>query len=175
MSNLSMKSKTEFLASMERLTTEAAAISHTEIATALESVPENDFTVAEWYKLTDFALDQIGKWQVKWLFSPAQTPDTVAQTEAEAWERLWDVFSKALVEQVPEVEVELHEKKRLSIPQQLMRQKVQQESGNRPAMFASSVTSRLAIVLNSLGCKSIAHRLYARALFPSGSVGRAQG
>ncbi|MFI4922595.1 MAG: hypothetical protein ACHP6J_02645 [Burkholderiales bacterium] len=172
MPDLSIKSKTEFLASLERLTTEATSISHDEMVAAFKSVPDNNVTAAEWYKLVDFAVDQIGQWQVKWLFSSAQAPDTIAQTEADAWERLRDVFSKALVEIVPGIEGELRHKKDLVIAQRLLEWKVQQDHGGRASKLASSVMSRLAITLNRFGCKGIAQRLYAKALYPPGTVGR---
>ena len=171
----SRRSKAEFLTWLERLTNEATAISHDEIVSAFESVPENDFTTAEWYKLVDFALDQICQWQVKWLFSSAQAPDSMAQTEADAWERLWKVFSKALVDIVPGIEGPLLEKKDLLIVQHLIKRKLQQEGGNRAAVLASSVMSHVAITLYGLGCKGIARRLQTRALYPTGTVGRTQG
>jgi hypothetical protein len=174
MPDISIKSKTEFLASLERLTTKGTAISHDKMVTAFKSVPDSDVTAVEWHKLVDFAVDQIGQWQVKWLFSSTQAPDTIAQTEADAWERLWDVFSKALVETVPGIEGELRHKKDLVIAQCLLEWKVQQDHGNRASMLASSVMSRLAITLNGLGWKGIARRLYTRSLYPSGTVGRAR-
>lgn len=175
MLHLSLNSKAEFLASLARLTSEATALPHDEIVSAFKSVPENDFTSAEWYEVVEFALNQIGEWQVKWLFSPAQAPDTRAQTETDAWERLWDVFSQTLVDKVPEIKEQLRRKKDLLISQRLLQQKLQQDRGNPAAALAASMMGRLAIALNRLGCGGIARRLYKRALYPSGTVGRAQG
>ena len=172
MLDTSPKSKTEFLASLERLTKEAAAVSHDDMARALKSVPEQDFTASEWGKVVDFALDQLGQWQAKWLFSSARAPDTRAEAQNEAWEHLWSVFSKALADKVPGIEEALLRKKDLSTAKYLLERKVQQDRG--AAKLASLVMSRLAITLNSLGFRGIAYSLYKRALYPSGSVGRAQ-
>jgi hypothetical protein len=174
MLDLSITSKKDFLTSLEQLTTQAAAISHDQMMTALESVPVNVFTAPELYKLVDFALDQIGQWQVKWLFSSAQAPDTIAQTEADAWERLWDLFAKSLVETVPEIKDQLRGIKDSSIAERLLQRKLEQDRGSRAAMLASSMMSRLANMLNRLGCQGIARTLYTRALYPSGTVGRAR-
>lgn len=174
MLDLSTTSKKDLLASLEQVTAKAAAISHNQMMTALESVPENDFTAAEWHKLVDFAQGQIGQWRVKWLFSSAQAPDTIAQAEDDAWERLWDLFSKSLVEAVPEIEAQLHNVKNLSVTQRITERKLEHDRRNRAAVIVSSVMSRIAITLNRLGCKGVARWLYTRALYPSGTVGRAQ-
>ena len=170
----SIKSKTEFLAALERLTIDAAALPNDEMVKAFESVPENNFTLAEWYKLVEFALNQISQWQVKWLFSSAQAPDTRAQIENDAWKRMWDVFSKALIDRKPEIEEQLRKIKDLSIAQKILERKLQLDSGNQAAVFATSTMGSLSLTLNRLGFRGIARGLYKLALFPSGSVGRAQ-
>ena len=170
----SPKSKTEFLAALDLTTNEAAAILHDELERELESLTDKDFTAAEWNKVVDFALDQLSQWQVKWLFSSSQAPDTKAQTETKEWELLWRRFSQALGDKVPGIEEQLRRKKDLLIAQRLLERKTKQDSGSRGAMFASSTMSSLAITLNQLGYRSIAQRLYKRALYPSGTVGRAK-
>ena len=111
MLDTSPKSKTEFLASLDRLTNDALPISNDNLVRALKSVPEQDFTASEWNEVVDFAIDQLGQWQAKWLFSYARAPDTRAEAQTEAWDHLWSILSKALADKVPGIEEQLLRKK----------------------------------------------------------------
>jgi hypothetical protein len=84
---------------------------------------------------------------------------------------LWDTLSKALTDKVPEVKEQLQRKKDLLTAQYLLEQKLL----DRGDTLASSAMGRLALTLNSLGLRGAAHWLYKRALYPPGSVGRAEG
>jgi hypothetical protein len=164
------KSKTAFLASLQSLG--ATPISHEQMALALKSVPETDFTAAEWNNVVEFALRQLALWRVQWLFSSAQAPDTAAKAEDDAWERLWGAFYSALADKVLEVAHPLHRKKGLVIAQALLQRKLQLDGDSTLRKWSASAGGGLAIALNRLGCRRIAGDIYKRTLYPPGTVGR---
>ena len=131
-------------------------------------------TPAEWKKVVDFSTGQVSRWQVEWLFSPASAPNLRASTELGAWRELWRLFSKTLIDQVPEVDEPLRQQHDLTAAQYLLNRKLQHDAGNPWARIASPVLGRVAITLNRIGLQHIGRKLYSVALYPPGSVGRAE-
>ena len=175
MPTLSANSKAELLASIERLTSAVIGTPWQDMARAIKSVPDQNFTAQEWEKVVNFSIDQIALWQCEWLFSSAQQPDTNAKNEAEGWGKLWEVFFNTLTEMVPEVEGPLQRKKNLLVAQKQLERKIKHDDGSRGASFASGAMSNLAIRLHRIGFTNLASSLYRRALYPSGTVGRVGG
>lgn len=172
--DLSAKSKSEFLASLNSPADRNALISHNDFASTLLSVPEDNFTAAEWNKIADFALNQLSEWQAEWLFSSARAPDRKAQGETEAWESLWNTVADQLTNAIPEVKGSLQERKDLVLTERILERKLQQDNGRVAARFKSLAMSYSAHILNALGFKGAARKLMAGALYPAGTVGRAQ-
>lgn len=172
---LRVSNKAEFLAALERLTSEGALLPNEEMVRAFSSLEGANFTMPELKTIVDFAVEQIGQWQARWLFSSAQAPDIGAEAEADEWERVWDGFSTELMENVSGLEELLRRGKDLVVAKRLLERKLELDGGSRIRRFASWAMGGLAIALHRLGCGGIAQDIYKKALFPSGTVGRLKG
>lgn len=145
---------------------------HARFMAAYHSLPDATLSMPDVKQIVDFSVEQLGHWQSKWLFSPAAQPDVVAQAETNAWERTWEVFSKILTDNVPEIGTTLRRAKDLTVAAQLLSWRLQMTHGGNALLTGVSACSQL---LNTIGCRNAAHRLYRRALYPAGSVGRLEG
>ncbi len=166
----SQPSKAAFLYLLERFAAEP--VPHQKVVGAFQAIPEEDLTTEELKKLVDFSVSQLALWRVRWLFSSADTPDTVAKGEDDGWERIWNVFSSVLAEKVPDVAEPLRRMKDLSVGQALIQRKLEQDGSSTLRKWWASSAGGFAITLNRLGFQSVAAQLYKRALYPRGTVGR---
>jgi hypothetical protein len=157
------------LESVDRLAHSGELVSHTAMARVLESVKGN-VPVADLNKVVDFALTQLARWQVEWLFSPARTPNVHAQAESKEWERLWEALLKALTKQLPDVDQPLRQKKALVILHAQMARRL----GDDGNAFAAAM-SYVGHALNHVGLRSASVWFMKKALYPSNSVGRGSG
>ena len=174
MHTISTESKVAFLTSIEALSGRHDVVDHEQFHRDFESLPVDDFTLAEWKQVVDFSTDQVSRWQVEWLFSPASSPNVHASAELEAWRQLWMVFSKSLVDQIPEVGEPLRRQHDLTAAQYLLERKLRHDAADSWARITSPVLSRIAIILNGIGLQSVGRKLYCLALYPPGSVGRSE-
>ncbi len=174
MHTISTESKVAFLASLEGLNDRHDVIDHEQFNRAFQELPVEDFTPAEWKKVIDFSTDQVSRWQVEWLFSPVSAPNVHASTELEAWRQLWILFSKTLVAQVPEIDEPLRQQHDLIAARYLLTCKLQHDATDSWARITSPVLGRVAITMNRIGLQRIGRKLYSLALYPPGSVGRAE-
>jgi hypothetical protein len=163
--------KATFLMSLEELAAEP--VPHQQIVQAFTSIGDaENFTAAEFKKLVDFSVFQLALWRVRWHFSSADAPDTAAEGEDAGWQRLWDVFSSALAEKVPDVAEPLRQVKDLSVGQALIQRKLEHDGMSILRKWWAAGAGGLAIALKRIGFRGIAQELYKRALYPRGTVGR---
>jgi hypothetical protein len=126
------------------------------------------------HQLLTFAAEQQGMWQCKWLFSPISNSDIDARNNMECYSILWKTFADSLVKIVPDIDRVIGEERKLLNLKYSLERRVE-ETKNRPILTSWNVVlSKLSFFFNSIGFKNLAERLYAIALFPSGSVGREQ-
>ena len=166
------KSKLDFLADLVEGMRGETLEAHNRFVSAFEALPESNFTMPEWKKVVDFAVHQHAQWTVRWLFSPASHPDVDARGESEAWEKLYDSFSKKLVENVPEVERPLRRATDLILSQRVLARRLQSRRGSDALWGALGFLGRF---LYTVGFKSAARALYRIALYPPGTIGRHGG
>ena len=174
MHTISTESKGAFLASIETLSGRHDLVDHERFHRDFQNLPVDDFTPTEWKKVVDFSTDQVSRWQAEWLFSSASAPNVRASKELEAWRQLWMLFSKSLIDQIPEVGEPLRKQHDLATAQYLIRHKLQYEATNFWARITSPVLGRIAIIMNRIGLQSVGRKLYCLALYPPGSVGRSE-
>lgn len=130
-------------------------------------------SAVQWRRIAACSASWMGRWESAWMFSPAYAPDETAVSEYEGWRRIWSESCTILVEHSPELQTELATEQRL---QSLQHTRRRREAYNRtkPGESISSILySQTAYVINKLGFNAKAVQLYARHLYPCGSVGRA--
>jgi hypothetical protein len=86
---------------LQSLSSSNSAVSIEQIEQLIKKMPEN-ITTAELHDLINFVSEQLGILEAEWAFSPLTSPNTIAKTKAEAWDKLWKVCSSILFEQVPD-------------------------------------------------------------------------
>jgi hypothetical protein len=106
------------------------------------------------------------------LFSAAASPDTEAAREFEGWRQVYATCSEAMVERLPEVREDIERRHRM-VALQCALELQQRYVKERPIQrLCSAILSQSAIILHRVGIGVFAERLYARALYPNGTVGR---
>ena len=139
----------------------------------LEDIPEDhSLSLTDWHKVVQFCADQLGRWQVRWLFSDAKSPDERAGTELKAWAELWEHCAGALIERVSSVRGELYRHRDLSVLHRAVDRRERELRSRVVTGRAVSALSHLALLCNRLGAKAIGRQLYRLAIYPPGSVGR---
>jgi len=129
-------------------------------------------TAAQWRRIAACSADYMGRWESAWMFSPAYAPDETAVSEYEGWRSVWNESVATLLEKSPELQAELATEQRL---QSLNHTRRRREAYNRtkPGESLSSILySQIAYVINKLGFSAKAVQLYAKHLYPPGTVGR---
>lgn len=161
------------LRDIDELANRDAEIRSDDLRRLLEDSPEDhSLSLNDWHKVVQFCADQLGRWQVKWLFSDATSPDESAATELKAWAELWEQCAGALIERVSGVRDELYRHRDLSVLHRALEKRERELRGRIVAGRAVSALSHLALVCNRLGAKAIGRQLYRIAMYPPGSVGR---
>jgi len=142
---------------------------------ALERLLDDKGAVSteQWRRIAACCANRMGRWESAWMFSPAYAPDETAVSEYEGWRRIWNESVAMLVEHSPELQTELATEQRL---QSLKHTRMRRDAFNRtkPGESLSSILySQTAYVINKLGFNAKAVQLYAKHLYPCGTVGRA--
>jgi hypothetical protein len=137
-----------------------------------QQVDHQGLSLAEWHEVVSFASDQCGRWQARWLFSPAATPDRAAKQEFDGWRLLYVACAEALLARVPEVRERLDRRHEMTALRHALGRRLQQTEGRTLHRIGSAVLSQAAGAVRRLGLRHLAGRLEAAALYPSGSVGR---
>ena len=142
---------------------------------AFEAILNQDqtgsFSLPEINRILGFISDQHGYWHAEWTFSEALDPNTVAQTESENWDILWQAFAKSLKEAAPETAEPMAHLHQMIKLKHTVKQRVAYNESRPLERFFTSVLSRSAIFLKKIGFSSIASHIYSASLFPRGTVG----
>ena len=174
--HLSDSPQTELFTRLRDLSSSNSRLPHMEFQRLLEATPEaRELSLPHWKEVVDFASDQCARWQAQWLFSAAASPDTTAAQEFEGWRQLYATCSAALVEHVPDIREQICHKHSLTALQHALQQQLEHTKGRPIRRLCSAILSGTAILLRRVGMCHFAERLYARALYPEGTVGRAGG
>lgn len=162
-----------FLASLRQFSVSGAPVPHAEFQRVIDH-ENREMPLAEWHEVVSFASKQCAQWQVRWLFSPAASPDTRAADEVEKWRKAYAAYVELLVERVPDVREPLEREHRLRAAQCALERRLDESKG-RPlsSRSLSPLLSKVAILLGRAGLRGAAGRLYATTLYPKGTVGRA--
>jgi len=126
--------------------------------------------VKGWAEIVTLASDQAARWLTLWLFSPAERPDRRAAEENKRWEAAYVAYSKALFEKVPAVRDDINKQHKLLVAQHAVSRRLAQHKGH----FPPGILSQAAIWCGRIGLERLSSNLYARALYPKGSIGRAE-
>jgi hypothetical protein len=137
---------------------------------AENSVP---LQLTEWNELVKFASNQCGRWQVRWLYSSATTPDKIAHQEWDGWHQLHTQLSDDLLTHVPDAKPHLDRAHEFRALHHALTQGLSQRGPVGRVWWG--FVSQVALLLKRVGLGSIGLRLYSMALYPRGTVGRTEG
>jgi hypothetical protein len=130
-------------------------------ATALDSV----LSLAE---------DQFCRWNIKWLWSPSDAPDTVAAEEQEAWWTIYEMFARQLSSIHSEMDGVIRRHLQARTAATALSAKIARDAKAPLRQIEARVSSFLCVCLDLLGLHGLAVRTANRWLFPPASVGRNQ-
>lgn len=123
-------------------------------------------------KIYDLICWQLGFWESQWMFSPANAPDTEAAAEYEGWRGYWFECYETLLARDPEQQAQLLGKQRLNSLNQTRKRRAEFNSRSVSDRIGTILLSQAAYVVNKVGMNDSAVKMYARCLYPSGTVGR---
>jgi hypothetical protein len=126
------------------------------------------------YKLLVFAAEQQGRWQCKWFFSPISDSDIDARDNMEGYFTIWKASAESITNIDPNAYKILNEQRKLLNLKYSMERRLEETKNKSILTFRNVVLSKVSFFLNSIGFTNLSDRLYAIALFPSGSVGHEQ-
>jgi len=152
--------------------TSSSGVPIEEVSRLLDGMPDN-ISAKELNELVKFASNQVGIWEAEWLFSPSESPNLTAKKESEQWSKLWETWFETLSELIPDMREQSERLHNLSLLQHKLTKSVDYNKGRPLIKLISVSTAQIAITLNKLGIRGLAHHLYKLSLYPKGTVGRA--
>jgi len=162
--------KSDLIARMESLSKGSEGVSYRDFEHLLREM--ENVSVPQLKQVVYFASDQLGFWEAEWLFSPADSPNTIAAAETEGWRLICRSCTDALVKNVPDVRRPLEQQQNLTLLRHAIKRRVDYDKTRPLSRLAANVLGRMSFGLNKLGFEGIAKRLYSRGLYPKGTVGR---
>jgi hypothetical protein len=162
----------ELLTRLEQLTGESKGLSSREFLRLMKEDGNTSIPTSQLSKGYRFAYDQLAFWQAEWSFSRADSPDSVAKIEVECWEILCRSFFDSLVEIIPDQQEKIEGLQGKILLHHAMRRRLEYNEGKTFRNLTARLLSEISFVFNRLGLSSIARNLYARALYPKGTVAR---
>jgi len=164
-------SECDLLARLECLANRSMGMSYRDFERLLRegnaSIP-----VSHLNQVHNFACDQLGFWMAEWSFSPAHSPNTVAETETEGWQILCQEIFNTLVENYPDISDLFEQRRKLILLQHSLRRAVEYNKTKPFRKLTAIMLSQASFVFNKIGFHSIARNLYAWCLYPKGTVAR---
>jgi ankyrin repeat protein len=133
---------------------------------------EEALSMSDFNRLVELASDQSARWQARWHFSSATSPDEEARSEAASWEYRWERWSEMLCAKVPAARDSVAETHKWARIQRVLEKSEAGRRGRRTEEITAAFTSQVAILLDRIGLGIIARPLYTAALYPPGTVGR---
>lgn len=156
--------------------TAADDVSHAEVQLLIElHADRQQVPLAEWYEVVSLLSDRCGRWQSRWLFSPAAHPDRTAAAELQGWRALYATCAEALLTRAPEVRARLERQHDVKALRHVLQRRVEGTDGRPGRRIVLGLLSQTAGLLSRAGLSGVATRLDSVALYPKGSVGRALG
>jgi hypothetical protein len=165
-----IKKEIDVLAHLESLSKGNSGVLHQDFKRSLKEF--GDVTVSQWKEIVQFASKQLGFWEAKLLYSPVRSPDTLAAEEAKEWQLIWKVCCNELVKHVPEVGNMVEQQRTMNLLKYCFERRIDYGKKKPFQRLTVYLLSRIAIVLNKIGIKTISNALYERALYPARTVGR---
>ncbi|MBI4824820.1 MAG: hypothetical protein HY807_00145 [Nitrospirae bacterium] len=163
-------SERDTLTQLQSLSNSNRGITIEEIAPFLKSLPEN-ISMPVLHALINLGSNQVGIWKSQWLFSFANSPNTTAKAESERWSNVRDKWLDLLSELAPDLRELLQRQNKLTEFGHHLTRSLDYNKTKPFKRITSSILSYLSMFMGKLGFDKIGERLYARALFPKGTVG----
>lgn len=171
-STINSNSKVDFLASLDQISSQADPVQFALMLEAYKSIPERNLTLPENCKVIDFAVDQMGKWQVRWYWSSVKSPDVAAQKESIDWGHFWKASVNALEKADGKLGGILTEQKSKVLLLHQIQRKVENDRDKPFSQITSHIMGRLSFGLSKLGFRSLAREVYKKSIWPPGTVAR---
>jgi len=165
-------SSSGFRDTVQRLSAAHEAIPHAEFH-GLLSLEHREMPMDEWHKVVQFASGQCALWQVRWLASPAASPDRHAGEESGRWQQAYVTYLAPLLARIPNIQEPLEREHGLRLAQCALARRFEETRGRPLSRLSSALLSAAAIVLERVGLSSVAARLRTASLYPRGTAGRA--
>lgn len=139
----------------------------------LTEMPTSDIPIDAWYKITNFTSEQLGFWEAEWFFSWAHSPNTNAQSEMQEWKVVCRACLDALKDKIPTAVDQLEKQHDLIVLRYSIKRAADYNESTPFRKFKATALSTTSFKLNNIGFHRFASYLYALALYPKGTVGRA--
>ncbi|SPF51283.1 hypothetical protein SBDP1_910022 [Syntrophobacter sp. SbD1] len=164
----------ELLAQLKLLTNDSKGVPYQEFERILKHLlkEKEDISVSELNKVCDFACKQLGCWKAEWLFSPAGSPNNIAQTQTDGWRIFYEEIFDALVKEAQDVREALEGLRAKILLSHLIEQRIEYNETKPFKKLTTSVLSHMSFVFKRLGFHRIGRKLYERSLYPKGTVAR---
>ncbi|PKN65432.1 MAG: hypothetical protein CVU57_09950 [Deltaproteobacteria bacterium HGW-Deltaproteobacteria-15] len=169
--NTDPSSESDLLSRLGALTSGCMGVQYLEFERILRE-GDSSIPLTSLHQVLNLACDQLGFWQAEWLFSPADTPNTVAKTEMEGWQIMWRGIFDTLVENVPGTKDSLEREQNLKLLQHSLQRGVEYNQTRPVRKIAAAIFSQVSFALNKVGLASSARGLYEWCLYPKGTVAR---
>jgi hypothetical protein len=168
--NLDDSKESNFIQRMEGLSKQNRSVSHRDFERLIKE--GGNLTLQETKQVFYFASEQLAFWEAEWFYSPAHSPNTTAQEEIEGWHLIYKAISNTLVEKVPQIRGELEKLHTRTLLRHSIERTVAYNKTRPLLRISENIFSSLSFALDKLGFQRAAKQLYARSLYPKGTVGR---
>jgi hypothetical protein len=161
---------------LERITSpskEVHGATYQDFERVFKESAKEDISVDDWRKITRFTSDQLGFWETEWLFSQAYSPNMQAKSEMDGWKMICEACLAELKNKIAAAADMIEEQHDLAVLKYSIKRAVDYNESKPSRKFKANVRSSILVKLDEIGLRRFASRLYARALYPKGTVGRA--
>ncbi len=167
----SLNGETALLERTAAIAASGKGVSSEEFLALMRQAPES-ITPSDMNKVVKMASEQVGYWEAEYMFSRADTPNAAAAAESAGWKNTWSACAETLINLAPELRDKLDEQQRMVALHYHLSRRVEYNSTRPFARVASYVFSYASFALKRIGLRSLAQAIYARGLYPAGTVGR---
>jgi hypothetical protein len=147
------------------------ATDYRRFSSLLEQVDSASLT--DWGEIVRFASIRWQEWEVQWLYSSAASPDLEAAEQRQGWRRIHEGCVALLVERIPDIGGPLEDE----ASYQGLSLGIKRGLAMRGPIARRwwGFVSHVAIFMGKrLGFSTLGRLLYSSAMFPAGTVGRAE-
>ena len=147
--------------------------SYSDFERVLKENKQENIPIKQLQELMVLISNQMGYWESEWFFSPQHTPNEIAKSEIEGWEKIWETCFTKIVESVPNISELIITQHNLTKLQYSLSRRVKFNKLKPLEKFSTYVLSKVAFFMNNLGLHGAAERIYTASLYPKGTMGRA--